>query len=50
MPSGLIITILIAENAVYRKDRDDIALKETLLAIQTKLKRSLNATDQQLKR
>lgn len=38
MPSGLIITILFAENAVYRKDRDDIALKETLLAIQRKLK------------
>ena len=40
MPIGLIITILIAENAVYRKDRDDIALKETLLAIQTKLNKS----------
>lgn len=40
MPSGLIITILIAENAVYRKDRNDIALKETLLAIQSKLKKS----------
>lgn len=38
MPSGLIITILFAENAVYRKDRDDIALKETLLAVQRKLK------------
>ncbi|MCZ2250038.1 MAG: hypothetical protein LC111_14865 [Bacteroidia bacterium] len=38
MPSGLIITILIAENAVYRKDRDDIALKETLLEVQRKLK------------
>ncbi|MCK9234362.1 MAG: hypothetical protein M0O98_04130 [Acholeplasmataceae bacterium] len=37
MPSGLIITILIAENAVYRKDRDDVALKETLQAIQRKL-------------
>jgi len=37
MPSGLILTILIAENAVYRKDRDDVALKETLLAIQRKL-------------
>ncbi len=40
MPSGLIITILFAENAVYRKDRDDIALKETLLAVQTKLTKS----------
>lgn len=40
MPSGLILTILIAENAVYRTDRDDIALKETLQAIQYKLKRS----------
>ncbi|HTO15777.1 MAG TPA: hypothetical protein VLZ83_08395 [Edaphocola sp.] len=37
MPSGLTLTILIAENAVYRKDRDDVALKETLLAIQRKL-------------
>lgn len=37
MPSGLIITILIAENAIYRKDRDDVALKETLQAIQRKL-------------
>ncbi|MDD3875559.1 MAG: hypothetical protein PHT69_03000 [Bacteroidales bacterium] len=37
MPSGLILAILIAENAVYRKDRDDVALKETLLAIQRKL-------------
>lgn len=37
MPSGLIITILIAENAVYRKDRYDVALKETLQAIQRKL-------------
>ncbi len=40
MPSGFIITILTAENAVYRKDRDDIALKETLLAIQAKLNKS----------
>lgn len=38
MPSGLIITILFAENVVYRKDRDDIALKETLLEVQRKLK------------
>lgn len=38
MPSGLIITILFAENAVYRKDRDDVALKETLLAMQRMLK------------
>lgn len=40
MPSGLIITILIAENAIYRKDRDDVALKETLQAIQRKLNNS----------
>ena len=40
MPTGLIITILFTENVVYRKDRDDIALKETLLAIQSKLKKS----------
>lgn len=39
MPCGLIITILIAENAVYRKDRDDIALKETLVNIQAALQR-----------
>ncbi|MEO7393822.1 MAG: hypothetical protein ABIU11_02705 [Chitinophagaceae bacterium] len=39
-PIGLIITILFAENAVYRKDRDDIALKETLLAAQEKLNKS----------
>lgn len=38
MPSGLIISILFTENVVYRKDRDDIALKETLLAVQRKLK------------
>lgn len=37
MPCGLIITILITENAVFRKDRDDIALKETLINIQSKL-------------
>jgi hypothetical protein len=37
MPSGLIMTILITENAAYRKDRDDIALKETLVNIQSKL-------------
>jgi hypothetical protein len=36
MPSGLILTILVAENAVYR-DRDDVALKETFQAIQRKL-------------
>lgn len=38
MPSGMILTILIAENAVYRTDRDDIALKETLVNIQAALK------------
>lgn len=37
MPSGLILTILVTENAVYR-DRDDVALKETMLTIQSKLK------------
>lgn len=37
MPSGLIITILFVENAVYRKDRDDISLKETLINIQSSL-------------
>ena len=39
MPSGLVMSILCAENAVYRKDRDDIALKETLLNIQSKLQK-----------
>lgn len=38
MPSGLVITILFTENIVLRKDRDDIALKETLLNIQRNLK------------
>lgn len=37
MPSGLVITILITENAVFRDDRDDIALKETLISIEAKL-------------
>jgi hypothetical protein len=37
MPSGLIMTILITENVVYRDGRDDIALKETLVNIQSKL-------------
>jgi hypothetical protein len=37
MPSGLIITILITENAEYRKYRDDVAWKETLVKIQAKL-------------
>lgn len=37
MPSGLIMTILITENVVYREGRDDIALKETLINIQSKL-------------
>ncbi|MBI2281075.1 MAG: hypothetical protein HYU68_10365 [Bacteroidetes bacterium] len=37
MPSGLIMTILITENVVYRDGRDDIALKETLINIQSKL-------------
>src|SRR5690606_35391881 len=38
MPSGLVITILFTENIVLRKDRDDIALKETLLNIHRNLK------------
>lgn len=37
MPSGLILTILFAENAFYNKDRDDISLKETLINIQATL-------------
>jgi len=37
MPSGLVISILFAENAVYRQGRDDIALKETLVMIQSRL-------------
>ena len=37
MPSGLVMTILITENPVYRNDRDDIALKETLVSIQDTL-------------
>jgi hypothetical protein len=37
MPSGLILNILIAENAVYRTNRDDIALNETLISIRAKL-------------
>lgn len=39
MPSGLVISILFAENFVSRIDRDDIALKETLVNIQAKLQR-----------
>lgn len=39
MPSGMILTILFVENAVYRKDRDDIALKETLMVVHSKLQR-----------
>ncbi|WP_209400443.1 cyclic GMP-AMP synthase DncV-like nucleotidyltransferase [Pseudozobellia sp. WGM2] len=42
MPSGLILTILITENLVSRKDRDDIALKETLINIQAKLDASFS--------
>lgn len=37
MPSGLIMTILITKKAEYRKGRDDIALKETLVKIQSEL-------------
>lgn len=39
MPCGLIITILFTENAVYRKDRNDIALKETLINVESTLKK-----------
>lgn len=38
MPSGFILTILACEN-YYANDRDDIALKETLMLIQNKLQR-----------
>jgi hypothetical protein len=37
MPSGLILTILVAENIIYRENRDDISLKETLISIQSTL-------------
>ena len=37
MPCGLILTILVAENYTTRDKRDDIALKETLINIQSKL-------------
>jgi hypothetical protein len=36
MPCGLILTILITENAIYR-ERDDVAFKETLINIQAVL-------------
>lgn len=39
LPSGIIITILFTKNATYRKDRDDIALKETLINVQAALKK-----------
>ena len=39
MPSGLILTIL-ASNHYYKHERDDIALKETLINIEAELKRS----------
>lgn len=39
MPCGLIMTILAANN-FYQHDRDDIALKETLVLIQASLKKS----------
>ncbi len=38
MPTGMIITILITENIVYRSERDDIALKETLINIHATLR------------
>ena len=37
MPSGLVISILFTENAVSRKDREDISLKETLISMQSTL-------------
>jgi len=40
MPSGLILTILFTNDAIYRKDRDDIALKETLIKVQDTLKKN----------
>lgn len=39
MPCGLIMTILVANN-YYEHEKDDIALKETLVLIQAALKRS----------
>lgn len=39
MPCGLIMTILVANN-YYEHERDDIALKETLVLIQASLRRS----------
>ncbi len=39
MPCGLIMTILVANN-YYAHERDDIALKETLVLIQSTLRRS----------
>jgi len=39
-PSGLILTILFTNSFECRKDRDDIALKETLVNIQTVLKKT----------
>lgn len=41
MPCGLIMTILAANN-YYQHDRDDIALKETLVLIQASLRRSFS--------
>lgn len=39
MPCGLVMTILVANN-FYEHERDDIALKETLVLIQAELKKS----------
>lgn len=38
MPSGMVMTILITENVTYRENRDDIALKETLINIRATLR------------
>jgi hypothetical protein len=40
LPSGMIMTILIKNNASYHATRDDIAFKETLVNIQSALNRS----------
>ena len=37
MPSGLVMTIWAAENAVFATDRDDISLRDTLQAIKNKV-------------
>jgi len=42
MPSGLVMSILIAENFHESEKRDDIALKETLVLIRRKLQRNFS--------